>query len=177
MCENVFIFFIVFVPLVFLNHTLVTSASELWVVHPAVLPLLSIAAIFSGPLNHEGRDFTTAPLVSQAAPVSLGGPDDESPYGALRVLQKIVSSRKRCRSRRPLYVRMKRDVFLVCERSGTDSLKTLFQYDVLTCHTTASRRPTRQFCCGRPPFRHPARMDGCTWFFGRVQTWTTTIHV
>ncbi|CAN0275386.1 unnamed protein product [Pylaiella littoralis] len=53
-------------------NTLPQETSELWVVHPAVLPLLSIAAIFSGPLNHEGRDFTTAPLVYLSPETLLG---------------------------------------------------------------------------------------------------------
>lgn len=57
-------------------------ASELWVVHPAVLPLPSIAAIFSGPLNHEVRDFATAPLVSQASSLCLRGPGGEPRYGS-----------------------------------------------------------------------------------------------
>ncbi|CAM9990769.1 unnamed protein product [Scytosiphon promiscuus] len=39
------------------------ETSELWIVHPAVFPLPSVAAIFSGPLNRQAQDFATAPLL------------------------------------------------------------------------------------------------------------------
>ncbi|CBN74647.1 hypothetical protein Esi_0037_0051 [Ectocarpus siliculosus] len=38
------------------------ETSELWIVHPSVLPLPSVAAIFSGPLNREVENFTAAPM-------------------------------------------------------------------------------------------------------------------
>ncbi|CAM9209731.1 unnamed protein product, partial [Ectocarpus sp. 8 AP-2014] len=39
------------------------ETSELWIVHPSVLPLPSVAAIFSGPLNREVENFTAAPMI------------------------------------------------------------------------------------------------------------------
>lgn len=52
-------------PLALLFFSLSLSASELWIVHPSVMPLPSVAAIFSGPLNRQAQDFATAPLVSR----------------------------------------------------------------------------------------------------------------
>lgn len=58
------LFFFFFLPPAFLSF----PASELWVVHPAIFPLPSVAAIFSGVLKREAENFATAPLVSQMLP-------------------------------------------------------------------------------------------------------------
>eukprot|EP00903_Cladosiphon_okamuranus_P016124 g14880.t1 len=39
------------------------ETSEVWLVHPEVVSLPSVAAIFSGPLHREVDDFVTAPLI------------------------------------------------------------------------------------------------------------------
>lgn len=68
----------------FATRALCFSASEVWIVHPEMVSLPSVAAIFSGPLHREVDDFATAPLVSFLP--SVGLTQDELPVPCLSLL-------------------------------------------------------------------------------------------